>query len=211
MKLFITIFILVLFLGINTAKADYITTHTFVVDSDTTITIVVSGTLNASMDGDTGTLSNALNLNFNIKSNEDSETIRMHALVLDSASTKENAFYCTDTSEGTRRSLHLVLGDCATGHEPDSSSIADCQQEKSTAVNNSDAIAYPGTLSITNDGRVQYNSSRGYFTCKVKSGVTDLTLALTTTPKAGTFDSASAMDEPDKYEAEIYLDNIPGV
>ena len=208
--LYFVILSLVLFLGIIPAKADYITTQSFVVDVNTTITVVTSGTLNTAINGSTGELGTPLSLNFNITTNQDANSIRMHAFILDSSSTKQNAFYCTSSSTDTSQPMYLALGDYATGHQPNSSSINDCLQATSTSSNNADTIAYPGTVSINNGGSVQYITNGNYFDYTVKSGTTDINLTLATTPKPGTYDSASALDEPDNFEAEIYLDNIPG-
>lgn len=199
--------ILILFLGILPARADYIATHTFVVDAENTITVVVSGTLDATLDGTTGSLSTPLNINFNIATNNDIGDIRLKAFVVDSTSTKNSAFYCTGSGAVTTQPVHLVLGDYV--HPPALSSINDCKQASSDPLNNSNAIAYPGTVSINNTGTVSYNNTDGYFDVNVISGTTDLNLTLSTTPKAGTYDVDSATDQADDYKVEIYLDNIP--
>lgn len=207
MKRYLIIFILFLLAGNLPAKADYIATHTFVVDAENTITVVVSGFLNAAIDGDTGALSSPLSINFNIATNEDLDNIRLRALVLDADSNKDGAFYCTGTEDVASQAMHLVLG--ATAHPPSLVAVNNCEQAASDPLINDGVVAYPGTVSINHGGTVRYSNADKYFNAQVKSGTSDLTLALGTTPKAGTFDSASAMDEPDDYKVEVYLDNIP--
>lgn len=207
MKLSLTILILYLFLAILPARADYIATHTFVVDAENTITVIVSGTLSTAIDAETGSLGTGLNINFNIATNEDLENIRLKALVLASCSTKICAFCATDESGVCSKSVTLIMCNCV--NMPDILSINDCKLPSPTSINNQNAIAYPGLVSINNDGNLSYSESNGYFSCAVKTGTTDLNITLNTSPKPGTFDAETAMDSDDNYEVEIFLDNIP--
>ncbi len=189
------------------AKADYIATETFVVNVSNTVTVVVSGTLSSPIDSSSGNLGNALNINFNIATNEDLENIHLKALVTDSNSIKQSAFAATDASEVSSKNINLVFG--SNVESPTLAAINDCKLVTSTPANNPCAIAYPGTISINNNGQLSYSTSNGYFSCAVRSGTSDLHMALTTTAKAGTFDSVSSLDEAGLYLVEIFLDNIP--
>lgn len=203
--------ILLLIFTLLPASADYTTTNTFVIDADTTMAIVISGTLSSSIDGETGALSTPLNINFNITTNQADNNVILRAFVLDSTGTKQSAFYCLGSGNKISETMHLVFGDYATGHNPTGASINNCKQVISTAINNSDAIAYPGIVRINNGGRIAYhaNGGTGYFSSIILPGNTNLNLTLATTPKLGTYDVSTALDEPDDYKVEIYLDNIP--
>ena len=209
MKNFLVLLIIIFF-NISSANADYITTNTFVVDVSNTVTIVTSGNLTSTIDPFTGQMSTPLHINFNITSNEDLSNINLKAYVTDSTSVKSSGFYCTDTSEVTSQSMYLVFTD--SDDEVATASINDCKQAASTPMSNPNVIAYPGTVSINNDGTIQYNQNGGdgYFSSQIKTGTTDLNMTISTTPKPGTYDFNTAEDESDTYQVEIYLDNIPG-
>jgi len=203
MKLYIIILILIF--NILTARADTSVTNTFVVDFDTTVSIVISGNLMTTIDATSGALDSGLNINYKITTNQSLTDIRLKALVVDELNVKHNAFYSTGGGSGSQN-MYLVLA--SDEHKPPASSVEDCLKGTSTALNNPDAIAYPGTITINNNGLISYNSE-GYYSCEIGENITDLNMSITTSPKAGTYDSSTAMDEPDPYKVEIYLDNIP--
>jgi len=207
MKRNFIILILFIFAGVMPAKADYITTQTFYVDADTTISVVISGTLNTIITGALGDMSTPMNINFNISTNEELPNIRLKAEVIGSLNETKTAFCCTDVGEVSSQAMALVL---ANGlHKPMACCIGNCMTGACTTMENANAIAYPGTVSINNSGTIHYNSTNGYFDAKVKTGTSDLTLALNASPKSGTYDIDTAQDEPDNYVVEIYLDNLP--
>jgi hypothetical protein len=207
MKFYISLFILIF--TMLPARADYITTNTFVIDAQHTVTIIISGNLNSTINGDTGTLTSALSINFNIATNADLCNIGLRANVVNSSASNQSAFYSTCSDAASSQNMNLVLADY--DHPPDAASIEDCKQATSTPESNPDSIAYPGTVTIDNAGTISYqdNNSNGYFLCQVLQGTTNLTIALNTVPKSGTYDSTTAMDEPDTFKAEIYLDSLP--
>ena len=207
MKFYLTIFIL--FICILPVRADFTATQTFVVNAQNTITIVASGNLASSIDGFTGELQSPLHINFNITSNADLSDIQLKAFITDYSNAKNSGFYCADTSAATSQSMYLLFLDSVD--EIPAGSIDDCKKAVSTAINNPNVIAYPGTISINNTSTIQYvpNGGLGYFSSQIKSGTTDLSMVLSTTPKPGTYDFNVANDEPDSYTVEIYLDNIP--
>ena len=209
MKRYLSILILSIFFGILPAKADFIATQDFYVDADTTITIVVSGDLTTSINGNSGHLGTPLNINFNISSNEAANDIRMRAMITDASAVQHSAFYCTNTSAVTSQSMFLIMAE----KDIEAPSILNCKNGASTVENNPCAIAYPGTVSITNNGStVQYveNGGDGYFSANVIAGTTDLNMTLATSTKAGTYDVAVSNDCAENYEVTVYLDNIPG-
>jgi len=207
MKFFITLLLALIFLTVPPANAAYTVTNTFVVSVSNTVSIVISGNISTTINADTGALDSGLSINYRINSNEDLSNIRLRALVLDDTSTKRSAFDATSVSNVSSKSINLVLG--SFEHPPTLSSINDCKLASPSSLANPDAIAYPGTVFINNGGRISYNTSDGFFSCNVKKNTTDLHMSLTTTPKSGTYDSATAMDGPDSFQVEIYLDNIP--
>ena len=165
MKRYLSILILSIFFGILPAKADFIATQDFYVDADTTITIVVSGDLTTSINGNSGHLGTPLNINFNISSNEAANDIRMRAMITDASAVQHSAFYCTNTSAVTSQSMFLIMAE----KDIEAPSILNCKNGASTVENNPCAIAYPGTVSITNNGStVQYveNGGDGYFSAR---------------------------------------------
>lgn len=191
-------------------KADYITTNTFVIDALNTVSIVITGNLNSNIDGNTGNLSSALSINFNITTNSPLNNIGLRARVVDDSSAFHSGIYSTSGGGAiSSDSMFLVLADY--DNPPAASSINDCKQTVSTFANNQDVIAYPGNVSINNGGSFQYidNSGEGYYTCQVQQDVTDLNMTLGIVPKAGTFDPVTALDRPDNYKVEIYLDSLP--
>lgn len=201
--------ITIIFLLNLPAIADDIATNTFIIDSDTTASIAISGTLTATI-ASNGTLSNGLNLNYSISTNQALNDIRIRALVAyGTGSQQTSAFYSTSSGTATSANFHLVFGHDTT--PPTSASINNCKQATSTATSNPNAIAYPGTVTINNSGTLSYqaNSGEGYFSCEVPTGTTAINMTLTTSPKSGTYDSGTALDEAGFYKVEVYLDNIP--
>lgn len=195
---------------INPAKADYITTQTFIINASSTITVVISGTLTTTIAGDTGNLGTALNINFNVLSNDIYNSATLKAYVLDSTGTKYSAFYGTDV--GNVQSLNMFLVMANDTYRPTLAAINDCKSATSSAINNANAIAYSGTVTIDDNARVRYNSNSGndYFSLQFKANTsTNLNLTLSTTPKSGTFDNVTSLDEPGPYIVEIYMDNLP--
>ena len=198
--------LLVLFFSPLLARADYITTNYFEIDNDTTVEIVISGNLTSNINAETGVLSSGLSINFNITTNEALTDIRLKATTKDDTATDICAFSCTGSSATSSQSMHLVFA--SEDHPPTALSIADCKCASSTPENNPDSIAYPGTVSIDGTGLVCFDSN-GYFTCEIPTGETNLNMSINTTPKSGTYDAQTSLDEPDVYKVEIYLDNIP--
>ena len=209
MKQLLTIFILFLLAGILPANADTFATQIFTVNTTNTVAITPSGNFSTTILGMSGALSTPLSVNFNIVANEDVNGITLKALVTNSTGGKYSGFYCTDSSVVTSQSAYMVLID--TDDTTDGSSLANCKQSVSTAILNPGAIAYPATVAITNGGTIQYqdNGGNGYFLTTIKSGTTNLSMSLSTTPKVGTYDIASSLDEDDMYMVEVYLDDIP--
>jgi len=209
MKRYLIILVLFVIAGINPANADVIATNTFYVDADTTMTVITSGTLNAVISGETGQLSTPLNINFNISTNQDYDNIRLKAHTATSTSTNCCCCCTTTTGEAPSHTFLLALGN--ETHLASSIGINDCLCSSPQCDLNPNVIAYPGVVSISNGGTIEPQSSGEdhYMNCKVKAGVSDLNLTLSTTPKPGTYDVNSAQDEPDNYVVEVYLDNLP--
>lgn len=204
------IIILFFIFMINPAKADYITTETFTITAAATITITISGSLTSTIAADTGNLGSSLNINFNVFSNQNYNSATLRAFVQDSTGTKYSAFSGTD--QGLVRSSNIYLVMANDTYKPTSDAISDCKATTSTATNNADAIAYAGTVTINDNASIRYrpNGTQGYFELRFRAyRSTDLNMTLSTTPKAGTFDSASSLDEPGPYKVEIYMDNLP--
>lgn len=187
-------------------QADYIATNTFEIDVDTTANVIISGNLTATLNGQTGVLGSSINVNYAITTNLAMSDIRLKALVKDANSADQCAFYCTGTSSTANESMYLVFG--STDNLPTYDSICNCRQATSSASDNPDAIAYPATLTIDNGGTVSYQSA-GYFSCAVPTGSTNINLAVSTTPKSGTYDAVTSLDGSDLFKVEVYLDNIP--
>lgn len=197
-----------LFFSILPAKADDIATNYFQIDAATTAQISISGNLFTTIDPLTGILSSALNINFAIATNQALSDIRLKALVKDSSSISTNAFYYSGATSTSSSSFYLTFVN--TDVPPASTSIANCKSAISTSINNPNAIAYPGTVTISNGGTISYNSTNGYFSCQVPAiNTTNISLSVTATPKVGTFDAITALDEAGTYKVEIYLDNLP--
>lgn len=211
MKQFIITLIFFIFITMLPTKADLSATQTFVVDADNTITIVTTGNLTSSIDGFTGQMSTPLWINFNITTNEDVNDIRLKAMVVDSVSTKHSAFGCTETGTVTTENAYLIFGEENTSGIT-FESIQNCKDGTSTAELNPCTIAYPATITIDQNGTLQFmsNGSEGYFSANILTGTTNINMTLGTAIKPGTFDSDSAYDCADNYQVEIYLDNIPG-
>lgn len=196
--------LLIFALSILPVNADSTTINTFVVNSASTVSIVTSGILTTSINAETGELGTALNINYKITSNKPMHDIRLRALVYDSNEKAHSAF-CYRNGCANYQNVYLIFA--SSNHPPEESAINDCRQPASTPLQNPDAIAYPGTIMINNYGAINYNND-GYFSCDLRDYTTDLNMQLMTTPKPGTYDSSTAMDEPDSYKVEIYLDNI---
>lgn len=208
MKFYISLLFLIF--TVLPAKADYITTNTFVVDALNTVIIITSGNLNSNIDSLNGSLSSSLNINFNIATNEALTNIKLKAYDT-CCPNVPSAFYCTGSGAVSTQNMYLVLCNC--NHTVTSSAVNDCKQTTSTPANNPNVVAYPGTVTIDNSGTISYqdNGGDGYFSCEVPIGTTNLAMSLNTTPKPGTWDVTTSLDEPDSYQVEIYLDNIPGL
>lgn len=202
MKFYITILILISFALPVCADATAI--NTFIVNADATVSIVTSGILTTSINAENGELGNALNINYKITANKAMQDVRFKAIVLDN-NNKEHSAFCYNGGGSSNQNIYLVFA--SSNHPPEESSINDCKQPSSTPLNNPDSIAYPGVININNNGSLSYNSD-GYFSCEIGEYTTDLNMSLTTIPKPGTYDATTAMDEPDSYKVEIYLDNI---
>jgi hypothetical protein len=210
MKRYLIILTLLIFAGMTPAKADYIATHNFEIDVDTTMTVVVSGTMNTNITGANGTMGTPLNINFNIATNQDVNGITLKAMVTDSTESKLCACCGCETS-GPASSLTTTYILANDTHKPMAGCVENCKTGSCTSMENENTIAYPATITINNEGTVQkvVDAERCYFSADVKSGVTDLNLTLSPTPKVGTYDIATAQDEPDNYVLEVFLDNIP--
>lgn len=195
---------LILILSILPAYADSTAVNTFIVNADATISVVTSGVFATSINAETGELGSGLNINYKITTNKATQDIRLRALVLDNNDKQLNAF-CPNGGSSSSQNVYLVFA--SSDHPPEESSINDCKQSASTPLNNPDSIAYPGLININNNGSISYNND-GYFSCEIGEYTTDLTMSLATIPKPGTYDATTAMDEPDSYKVEIYLDNI---
>lgn len=192
------------------AKADSIATQEFTIDSDKTLEVTTSGTLHSNIAGFTGVMDTALNINFNMITNEAISNINFKAEITDMNSNTHSAFYCTDTSQATSQSMYLVFSE-ENSNEVTTAGIADCKNTSSAIANNPCLIAYSGVVSINNAGTVQYvdNTGEGYFNVNVPAGTTNLNMTLSTSPKVGTYDAYSANDPSGNYVVTIYLDNIP--
>lgn len=201
--------ITILFLLNLPASADDLATNIFIIDSVTTASVAISGTLTSTI-ASTGILSNALNINYNLSTNQSLNDVRLKALVTYGTSSQQtSAFYSTSSGSTTSASFYLVFGHDT--NPPTSASVANCKQATSTSTSNPNAIAYPGTVTINNGGTLSYqaNSGEGYFSCEVPTGTTAINMAMTTSPKSGTYDSVTALDEAGFYKVEVYLDNLP--
>lgn len=201
---------LFLIMGFLPAKADTILTQEFIIDADTTMEVVISGTLNSNIAGLTGVMDTALNINFNITTNEAVNNMYLRATVKDENSNVHSAFYCTNTSLSTSQSVCLIFSE-EDFLDVTADSIANCKEASSITSDNPCTIAYPATVTISSGGTIQYvpNSGEGYFNLNVPIGESDLNMTLGTSPKAGTYDAYLANDCADDYEVTIYLDNIP--
>lgn len=202
MKFYITILILVL--SVFPAYADSTAINTFIVNADATVSIITSGILTTNINAETGELGTGLSINYKITANKAMQDVRLRAVVLDN-NQKEHSAFCPNGGGTSNQNVYLVFA--SSDHPPEESSINDCKQSGSTPLNNPDSIAYPGTININNNGSLNYNND-GYFSCEIGEYTTDLTMSLATIPKPGTYDATTAMDEPDSYKVEIYLDNI---
>lgn len=202
-----SIILLFLYFTALQANADYIATQDFVVDVDTTVEIITSGNLSTTIDGSTGELASGLNINYAITTNQALSDLRLRALVLDDASNKQSAFYCTSSGSYSYYNINIIFANY--DYPPSSSAIGDCKQSISSPIDNPDTIAYPTTVSIDNSGTISYDSA-GYFSSNIGTGTTNLNMSVSTTPKSGTYDFTTALDEPGTYKIEIYIDNIPG-
>ncbi len=207
---FLMILISFLIIEVPYAKADSIATQQFTIDSDTTMDVATSGTLNSSINGLTGIMNGGLNINFAITSNQPTSDIYLKATVKDVGSNTYSAFHSSGTALTTTQPIHLLFTE-VNSPKVTSASIHDCKQDSSIALNNPAAIAYSGNVSIDNNGTIQYqtNGGEGYFSANVPSGTTNLAITLSTNPKLGTYDISLANDPSGTYEATIYLDNIP--
>lgn len=207
---FIKILTILLIIGVLPANADTIITEDFVIDADTTMRVVISGTLNSTISGLTGVMNTALNINFNISTNEAVRDMTLNAVVTDQDGYSHSAFYCTNSSLTTSQTVCLVFSE-EDFSDVTADTINNCKCASSSVESNPCTIAYPATVSITTGGTIEYipNSGEGYFNVCVPIGVTDLNMTLGTSPKAGTYDASVANDCSDNYEVTIYLDNIP--
>lgn len=203
-KIFYTILFIFVFAA-TSVRADTTATMTLVTYVVGNITFNVTGTTTTTIDTTSGALGTGLNINYSMATNNNQSNLRLHAVVLDSGSVKRNAFYPTGGTT-TNQTMFLTLGN--TSATPTTSAISNCQIASSAATLNANAIAYPGNIILSGGGTMTYNSS-GYYTFNVRRNVTNnLNMSITTTPKAGTFDSTTALDEPGPYTVEIYIDNI---
>lgn len=197
---FYILIIVFLFFGASPVRADttgVINFLTYVIGS---ITFDVTGTLTTSIDASSGALGTGLNINYQMTSNNAVNNLQLKAVVLNSTGAKVNGFYSIG---GT--SMFLVLGN--TSAPPTAAAISNCQQASSTSTLNPNAIAYSGTITIDNSGTISYNAG-GYYNFGIRRNTTNLNMSIITTPKPGTFDSTTALDEPGPYTVEIYIDNI---
>lgn len=202
-KIFYTVLFIFIF-GASSVRADTTANMTLVTYVVGNITFNVTGTTTTNIDTTNGALGTGLNINYSMTTNNNQSNLRLHAVVLDSGSVKRNAFFPIGGTT-TNRTMNLVLGN--TSVLPTTAAISDCEQTTSTATLNANAIAYPGNITLSGGGTVTYSSP--YYNFNVRRNVTNiLDMSITTTPKSGTFDSTSALDEPGPYTVEIYIDNI---
>lgn len=202
MKKIKVLILLILFCNFLPAFADTTATSTIATYVIGTITFDVKGVLTTTIDGTSGTLGNSLNINYAMTTNTNTNSLRLHAVVLNSSGSKINSIYSLGVP-----SLYLVFGN--TDFPPTTAAISNCQQATSTATLNANAIAFPGTVTIDNGGNLSYSAS-GYYSFNIKKNTSNLNLTISTTPKTGTFDSATSLDEVGPYKVELYIDNIPG-
>lgn len=203
LKFYIIIFLFIL--GALPVMADVTANMTLVTYVVGNITFNVTGTTTTTIDATSGALGTGLNINYAMTTNINQSNLRLRAVVLDSTVVKRNAFFPIGGTT-TNRTMNLVLGN--TSVAPTTTAINDCRQTTSTATLNANAIAYPGNITLKGGGSVTYNSL-GYYTFNVRRTVANnLNMSITTTPKTGTFDSTSSLDEPGPYTVEIYIDNI---
>lgn len=203
---YITIFILLTFF-INPTYADTTSTHTFIFDVSNSVTVNVTGNMTSSIDTETGNMTTPLNINFNIVSNATLSNIQLKALVTDSTSNLDNAIYANDVTSATSIPLSVVLAN--TTYTPTVNAIDDCETVTSTVANNPNAVAYTGTVTVDNSGTLSYSTANGYINANLNTGTSNINLALTTSAKAGTYDTTNYSDEIGDYKVEVYLDNIP--
>ena len=211
MKRYLIIFTLFLFAGIVPAKADYIATQTFEIDVDTTMTVVISGNQNTAINGLTGTLGSPLDINFNISTNQDISGIKVKTFVQNASLTKSCACVCNTPGLAVETSIpfQIMLGNDT--HMPTVGAVDNCEDEAPTSMLNGNVIAYPATISINNGGTLQFQDlgDESFFSTEVKTGTTDINLALSGSPCTGTYDVVTGQDEADNYVLEVFLDNIP--
>lgn len=203
--------LLILFLlgGLLPSKADVLATQTFQINADTTMTVNTAGIFSSTITGTYGLMSTPLNINFNIATNQDVNDVRLKAIVVDALGGRHSALTCGSGAEQTSQSVEVVLANEL--HQPSAESITACKKPTCISTENPDAIAYPGTVTINNNGTIQYKtaSDDDYINAKIKAGTTDINLTLLASPKEGTYSSTTALDQPDNYKVEVYLDNIP--
>ncbi len=202
-KFQIFIFTLILaILPVHAADVGISTLGTYVLGQ---ITFNVTGALTTNIDVNTGALGTGLNVNYAMTTNNNISNLRVYAKVLSSTG-KVNAFYSVGGTP-TARTMFLVLGNLSI--PPTTAEINNCRQATSTATSNANAIAYPGTITISGGRSVAYNAA-GYYTFNVRRNITNnLNVSITTAAKTGTYDVNSALDEPGAYQAEIYIDQVP--
>lgn len=208
MRHYLGILLLLLFAQ-NPVFADTMETNSVVVYSSATVTVEESGVHSATIDPDTGALSSSLSLDFAITANSDINNVLVRSVISDADLSQHSAFTTPSVSTSTSQCFCFVFtnDDC----KPEVSSINNCKLSSCSASSNPDSIAYQGTITINNSGSISFvpNSGEGYFSCEVKEGSTNLNLQISTTPKPGTYDLLTALDEPGDYQVTIYLDNLP--
>lgn len=208
MKYWITILFLIFITC--PAKADYITTQTFVINAAASIIVNISGNLTSGISAEDGTLGNSLSINFNVLSNTAYNNATLRAFVVDSANVKHSAFSGTDHGYVQSESVFVTMAN--TDDKPNATSINSCKSDASLSTDNPNTITYSGTVTIDGNGKLRYRNStdNDYVELRfVANQSTNLALTLNRAPKAGTFDAETSLDEPGPYQVEIYMDNLP--
>lgn len=158
-----------------------------------------SAVTSATIDGDTGALSNPLTSKFNIQLNAD-QNLYLRASAASSSST-ERAFFKNGAD------TYVVLAH--TTNKPTVAAITDAKSATPTAANNSNVIAYKVTgitLTGATTAAPTYDVPTSQYTIAGKAGATAATTTIGTVAEANTY---SYNDTAGTYQSIVTLTSSP--
>jgi hypothetical protein len=211
----IILFMAILALSINQAKADSIARQTFGVNAANTVYVDTTGNFSSTINGGNGVMTSPLSIVFTLTSNNPLPLIRLKAIVTDTDGNSDPAFGCATGTGAPTLSAFLAIGN--TTNKPSLNAVNNSRRTDAASSfdANPQAIAYPVTVTADNNGICTYVPGTGDFQItgagagQGATTTTNISLSVSQNPKGGTYDLTTGYDTAETYQVQVYLDNLP--